>query len=574
MALPDFQDFYSHFAKAEAAKPRRGVAMTQIDLAGDLDPGLTLTRPVGLTFEQLRLVEESVPIISIIINRRVRQVQRFLTEPQFDYQPGFKFRFKDRSRRIQPEDNDRFTFLRNYLYNCGAEFDPRKRRAYQRDTLHEFTNKHLRDSLTLDAAPIELTNTRLGNVHGFVAVDGAKVFLTDPNQGLTDEFDGPAEFNILTGRSSFGDPSNIIAVYAQAGRVRAQFSHMDLLYPVRNKTSKEEQFGYGVPEIEGVLGVSTAMLNAFTLNTRSISDNSIPRGFLTFFGDFQDEDKLMLKAQWQAQLTGAANRYRAPFMFAEAQPGAGVLWTPTGAQPEEAMYMRWWTLLTAIACAKWQIDPSEIAHESFTAGGTSTLSGSDTEAKLTSSADAGLYTLLEWFAETLNEIISLIDPEVELYWTGLSETKEDDQAREQGAMTYREVRERHGISNVDIQDEVLDAPYAVAGQAYMAALQNKQQQQMMEKQAQQQAQQGGEADGEEGTGGPESGGPAAGEGAAEAATTPNDPEHPAGPAGEPRFGDHEGNVWQAHSAGDPDEPKPTMQKAHEVTLLETWPSGG
>lgn len=562
-----FQEMYALAKADDSLKPRRGVAMSQIQVGGESAPGLLLQRPVGLTFEQLRMVAKSNPVIELILKTRIAQVQRYLAAPQFDYQPGFKFRFKDEGRKVTPEDRERFAWLRRYLMSCGAEFDPRKRRALQRDNLLEFAAKHLRDSLTLDAAPIEYASTRTGRVHGFTAVDGAKVYLTDPNTGMQDDYAGPAEFNVLTGRTSFGDPRNIVAVYAQDGVARAQYTHMDLLYPVRNKSAEEERFGYGVAEPETILQVSTAFLNAFTLNARNISDNSIPRGILSILGEYRDEDIATLKAQWLSQLRGASNRFRLPMLFGDAEAGAGVNFIPTGAQVDDALFSRWMTLLVAITCATYLMDPAEIGFESFSAGGASTLSGSDTEAKLTSSNDKGLHTLLTWFGGSLNEVVEVVDDEVETYWTGLDTTKEDDQQREATIMTFGEVRERHGLSNEGIDPDVLGAPSGVAGQVYMQGLQARQQQAMAEQQAQGQPGEG--QDGGEGQDAPQDPGAP---GPQDPGTTPEDPEHPQGPNGEARYRDHEGAVWQAQGGedGDPDEPRP-MAKAYEPRLLDTWP---
>ncbi|MCD0168034.1 phage portal protein [Deinococcus sp. 23YEL01] len=543
--MDDFRQGMTHFAKADL-KPRRGVAMSQIEVGGESKPGLLLQRPVGLSFEQLRAVTKANPIIGLIINTRIRQVQRFLRQPAFEYEPGFDFRFKDRKRAVQPEDAERFAWHRRYLMACGAEFDPRKRRALQRDNLHEFVAKHLRDSLTLDAAPVEYVNTRTGRVHGFNAVDGAKVFLTDPNAGMEDDYSGPAEFNALTGRTSFGDPRNIIAVYAQAGEPRALYTHMDLLYPVRNRTAEEEAYGYGIAEPETILNVSTAWLNAFTLNARNISDNSIPRGILSILGDYQDEDIATLKANWMAQLRGANNRFRVPMMFGTPEQGAGIEFIPTGAQVDDALFSRWMTLLVAITCSTYLIDPAEIAFEGFTAGGASTLSGSDTEAKLTSSADKGLHTLLSWCGSTLGEIVEVVDDEVEFYWSGLEVTKEDYQAREQTTMLFGEVRERNGMSNDGISPLVLQAPASVAGQAYMADMQHQQQ---MEAMAQQAAQAGQDGQGSPG-GQDDQGSDAQGQDPGQDSTTPDHPEHPTGPQGEARFRDGQGGVWQSQGRGD------------------------
>lgn len=532
------REFYAaldHFSKAPdpELKPRKGVAMSQIDLGGDrINLPYTLVRPVGLPFENLRSIARKNHFIDMVVGRRIRQVLRYLEEPEFEHQPGFKFRFKNRLREVKDQDQERFTWLRNFLNNCGAEFDPRHRRALQRDSLHEFAQKHLRDSLECDAAPIEYINSESGRLHGFVAVDCANVFLTDPNRGYADEYAEPAEFNVLTDRADFADPRDITAVYAQEGQPRAFYTHMDLLYPVRNRSSEELRFGYGMPEPEDILNISTGILNALTLNIRSISDNSIPRGILSVLGDYNQEDLQHLKNWYLAEMTGVQNRFRLPIMSGTPEQGAGVTFTQTGQPVDEIMYARWISLLVAIVCGKYQILPEEIGFESYTAG-RSGLSGSDTEEKIIANADSGLQALLSWVRGTLNEIIQIVDPDVELYFTGLDQSKEDVQQREASIMLFGEVRARHGLSNDDIDEELLKAPVGVVGQAYMQGLNAAQQEKMQEQNPEmspemmQQMQEGQQDAGEEV---PE--------------TTPDDPDHPEGRNGEKRYTDDEGSAWE------------------------------
>lgn len=545
------------FAKAQPKVSRRGIAMASLDL-GDLgNQSLQLYRPNGISFEQLREVVQRNPILELIIRQRIRQTQRFLRRSKFDWQPGFQLHFKDPSREVRDEDQDRFTWLTNYLMSCGAEFDPRRRRALIRDSLKDFTAKHIRDSLTGDAAPIELVPTVSGRVHGWMAVDMAKIFLTDPNSGISETYPDSwePEFNELVGRS-FGQTDNVIAVYAKDSIVRAAYTHEDLLYPIRNPTSDESAYGYGDAEPERLLQVVTAFLNAFTLNTRSISDNSVPRGILSLMGDFSEEDIEDLRMDWRAQMTGAPNRGRVA-IFAAEDPQSQVNFIPTGGELNEQLYARWMTLLVAIQSAMYSIDPNEISFESYSAGGASTLSGSDAEAKITSSQDKGLYTLLNWYGDTLNEVIALVDEDVELEWTGLEISKEESQAREQSIMRWGEVRSRYNLPNDDIPDELLQLPL---NPALTSAVQ--------QWQMQQQAQQQGAQPGMPGQPAPEDG-----------QTTPMDPEHPEGPDGERRMQDHEGGVWQVQNeqpqAGMPaSQPQGTLQKAQQSFMPDLmWPEG-
>ncbi len=548
--LAEYQEAF-HFMKAQAAgaraqRPRPGVGMAVIEMDGVGNRQVKLTRPIGFDFPQLREIAARFIVLPLIANRRIHQVQRFLTRPRHDWQPGLKLRFKDPQRKKRDEDGARFTWLMNYLMSGGAEFDPRVMRALQRDHLHDFTAKHLRDSLFMDHAPIELIPSRSGGrVHGFIAVDGAKVYRTDPTTGLSEDYGGPAERNILMGRTNYGDPSNIVAVYADNGTIVSQYSHMDLLLPVRNPTSDERYFGYGEAEPEQLIEIATAWMNAFSLNTRSISDNSTPRGVWSLVGDYQTDDIERFKQMVRGQLTGASNRFRNAIVSAPAGEGAGVTFTETGAQVEEQMYARWQVLQVVIACSLYQMDPAELGFESYSAGNTSSLSSGDTEARLTSGVDHGLYTLLSRYGRTLNEIIATQDPDVEADWTGLDDNKEDAQAREPEILTWGELRTRHGEVNDDLDEDLLNMPLnPVIAPLYMQKV-------------------GAAAAPQPGQDGPP-GAP----GGQEAQEDAPDVEQPTGPNGEARYQGSDGALYQG-----PARPaaEGTVAKAHQPTLFEVWP---
>ena len=401
-----------------------------------------LQRPVGLDFPQLRRIVQEDPVLKAIIWTRIHQVQRFLRPSAQEWKPGFRVRFRDRRRPVRPEDEARFAWLENYVLACGAEFDPRRRRALRRDSLWDWVAKHLQDSLSLDAAPVELIPTPSGRTHGWVHVDGGSVFLVDPL--ATEALEGEVPEVYRHYGLDRPDPDQVVAVLAREGRVIAYYTHEDLLYRVRRPRTEPWALGYGQPEPEDLLRIVTGFLNALTLNLRGFSHNSVPKGILTLYGDFTPEDIEQFRAEWDAYVSGVHNRWRVPVLFAQGgESQAGASFVPIGNEFNEMYFSKWMTFLVAIKAALYGMDPEEINFESFSAR-PSTLSGSDTEERLASSKDKGLWPLLQFLRTTLNEILYTVDPEVELDWTGLEMDQQAAKQDEEKMLTLGEFRQRRG----------------------------------------------------------------------------------------------------------------------------------
>ena len=458
-----------------------GVAKVALTLSPDEQRSVWLVRPVGLDFPRLRQVVRSDVVLKSIIWTRISQVGRFLVPSQDEWRPGFRFRYRDPNREVNDSDSDRFWWLSRWIMNCGAEFDTRRRRALRRDNVFDFTSKHLQDSLSLDAAPIEIVPTLAGRTHGFVAVDGARTYLTDPVYGLDSSENLPELAHKFSG-IHLPDPEEVTAVLVREGRIQAWFSNDDLLYPVRRPTTDANWMGYGQPEPEELINIVTAFLNAISLNARGFTHNSIPQGILTLFGDFTNEDVQQLREEWDAWTSGVSNRWRLPVMVSRDRE-SGATYVPTGQNFTEMMFSRWMTFLVSIKTALYMMDPEEINFEAFTSR-TSTLSGSDTEERITSSRDKGLYPLLGFYQRTLNELISTVDDEVELYWTGLMPDQQAMKADENLAATYGEFRGKRGMP-APTSDLLANAPMNPALQGiYIQEMQQRAQEQqaMMQQQ--------------------------------------------------------------------------------------------
>jgi hypothetical protein len=114
-------------------------------------------------------------------------------------------------------------------------------------------------------------------------------------------------------------------------------------------------------------------------------------------------------------------------------------------------FAKWMTFLTSIICSVYGMSPSEISFDSFTAGNTSALSGSDTEEKLADSKDKGLRPLLAYFESLFTDyVVQDFSDHYCFRWTGLDE--EDLAVRDQRArlvLTVNELRAEEGYAAMD-----------------------------------------------------------------------------------------------------------------------------
>ncbi len=533
------------------------MARVSLDLEDPNARTVWLVRPVGLDWPQLRSIVREDPVLKSVIWTRISQVQRFLRPSLQEWKPGYRIRFRDRHRKTTPEDRARISWLEQYVLNAGAEFDPRKRRALRRDNLWDWTSKHLQDSLTLDAAPVELIPTPSGRTHGWVHVDGGMVYLVDPNYGATDR--EPPSLHQRYGLD-IPDPTEVVAILAHEGRVQAWYTHDDLLYRVRRPRSEALALGYGQPEPEDLIRIVTGFVNALTLNLRGFTHNSIPKGVLTVWGDFNEQDIEQFRMEWDAYVTGLSNRWRMPVMISSDAQNAGVSFVPIGQDFNEMYFARWMTFLVAIKAALYGMDPEEINFESFSAR-PSTLSGSDTEERLASSKDKGLWPLLQFLGQTLNEILYTVDPEVELYWTGLEQDQQLAKADEEKMLTLGEFRRSRGESEPE-SPILANAPMNPALlSVYQLALQQEQQEQAQAQGVPPEPQGGEVPPGAEQEGMP----PAEEEGEGAPPEGAGGEEGPASPDEEEWALEH--HVPRAPGRGDED----LAAKAVSVTAIEDWP---
>ena len=379
-------------------------------------------RPSAFSFDAMRAMVHQTPLLNAIIMTRQRQVSRFCRQNVAGRGEGFRIALKDPNANPNETQMAAIGQMQDFFTNCGWERRARTRMRLKRDNFSGFMAKTLRETLTMDSMPIETEWKRdksLG-LDGLYAVDGSTIRLCT-EQG----YDGDDE---------------IFALQVVQGQVRTAYTYDDLIYVPRNGRADVTAGGYGLSETELLVRVVTGFLNAFTYNTGYFDNNKIPKGMLHLTGNYGEQDIAAFKRHWNAMVKGVNNAWTLPVMISKDQESKAAF-ENFGVEQNEIMFAKWMTFLASLACAIYAIDPNEINFESFT-NGTSSLSGSDTEEKLTHSTDKGLRPLLSHY-ETLftDYVVSEWGDEYVFRWTGLDdEPQEQIFERQKLVMTANEMR--------------------------------------------------------------------------------------------------------------------------------------
>lgn len=426
---PNIVPFPSKYAKEH----KRGMQSIQLDDWQLSVQGDFWERPSALGFDSLRMMVEQTPILNAIVMTRVRQVQRFarVAESNKDA-PGYEIKHVDKSHQLNKAEQESIQQLNRFIGNCGWEFSPRRRKALRRDSFAQFLGKVTRDTLTMDSVGIETEWKRdkaLG-MDGFYAVDGGSV-------------------RLCTEQGYHGD-DEIFALQVVQGRVSAAYTYEDLIYEPRNPRSDVAVCGYGLPETELLVRVVTGFLNALTYNIKGFDNNAIPKGMLHLSGNYTNQDLDAFKRYWNSMVKGVNNQWSLPVMVSKDQESKASF-EKFGVDFDEMRFSKFMTFLTSIACAIYGMSPAEINFDSFTAGNSSPMSGSDTAEKLASSKDSGLRPVLAYFENLITDyIVSDFSDKYVFRWTGLDPQSADEKFElRKLLLTVNEARAEEGYEAID-----------------------------------------------------------------------------------------------------------------------------
>ncbi len=357
-------------------------------------------------FLALKHMVDHVPILNAVITTIIREINQFSTPSRSHEEHPLCFTVVPKGKKLgdkfSKDEEKNIDFISKFILNCGDEDDPRIRKwTKKRQNMTGFIAKMMRDSLTMDAAPIETEMSRNGQkISGLYNIAGETVRIAHE-----DGYDGNDQ---------------VIAVQVIEDRVVTLYTPNDIVYEVRNPRTDITASHYGTGETEMFVKLVTGFLHALNYNMAYFDRNTLPRGMLTMFGNFDKEQFASFKRSWNAMLSGAAKRWYIPVMAAKDKQEAGAQWTPFDQGISEMHFAKWITLLVSIICAIWGVTPEYVNLDSFTSRTSSPLNGSDTAEKLASSKNKSLESNMSWIESIYNEfVIPLINDKYEMHYVGL-----------------------------------------------------------------------------------------------------------------------------------------------------------
>lgn len=393
-------------------------------------------RRYSVTYDTLKRISQQLSIISAIINTRSAQVAQFAQPYRWTKSLGFIIRHKDPDHSTTPAELAFIKELEQFVLNCGrAEKNPYSR--VERDDFETFLRKIVRDSLTYDQCTFETIPDRIGLPFEFYATDASTIrFASDDryvgvNASYTQR-EGfvpsvPARFTgLYEGReygTSTADGQRVQYVQIINGQIENIFGRNDLAFGVRNPRTDIYIQGYGYGELEQLITIVTAHLNAEEYNRKFFTQGSAPKGLLNMKGDNWTPEQLeAFRRHWMAQVSGVENSWKTPILQSE-----GIEWIDLNKSNSEMEFGKWMEYLIKIACGVFLIDPAELNFDMHGGVQQTPLFESSQEWKLKASRDRGLKPLLRFIAKLLNKhLIDQIDDHFTLEFVGLDEMSEQE----------------------------------------------------------------------------------------------------------------------------------------------------
>lgn len=339
------------------------------------------------------LIQRTPPMVALI-QTQIANVAKHATRSRSRFEQGFRVKLADHDAHPTAADRKEMTRIENALLHTGFINNGR-----QRDTFEGFLRKIVNDSLRYDALAFEVVPDRRGRPVEWFAVDGRAVRLAETG----------ASFPVAD-----RDAIRTVALYENM--IIGKFTARELAYEPRNPRSDIRMLGYGVPEIEMVVLMVTALLNAQNHNRSQFSNGVQARGLLALMGQLTEQQLKGFRAEWHQMLSGEAGAFRTPIVNTQ-----DVKWIPMNSSNREMEFSAWMEFLLRVCAAVYQMDPSEINFKmGNSGGGKSSMFESGQRARVQESRERGLKPLMRFLSRIIDKyIIEPRAPEFCIEFTGL-----------------------------------------------------------------------------------------------------------------------------------------------------------
>lgn len=365
-------------------------------------------------YNTLRLMSYRDSIIAAILQTRLNQVASFSSPQPDKYHPGFIIELRDTKdgEKLDKEDEKNIKILKDFITNCGIIQD---RPANERCTFDTFLRKIIRDRLTFDQIAFEFVYDKKRDLHHFVPVDASTIRIANVKykRNWKDIVKHLAEGDNkidLESTEAEEDPEKTDYVQVINEQIMRSFSRNELAVRFGNPVNDIYANGYSVGELELLINIVTAHIYAENYNRLFFTQGHVTKGLLHLEAQIPQRQLEAFKQQWYAQTSGNVNSWRTPIIAGDHK----VNWVTLNPSSKDMEFHNWLSYLIKIACAIYQISPSEIgfdiSKDHGTGGGGGGLFESSNEARIKHSKDKGLRPLLRFIEDLVNdEILSKID---------------------------------------------------------------------------------------------------------------------------------------------------------------------
>jgi hypothetical protein len=187
------------------------------------------------------------------------------------------------------------------------------------------------------------------------------------------------------------------------GQIRKAFTKEEMSLHFRNGVNDFFTDGYPISELDLLMNVVQAHLNADNYNRSIFTNGTTSNGIINLKGEVDDDQLKAMRRSYYAQGVGPDAMLRTPIINAPE----GLEYIKLDNSHKDLEYSNYINYLIKLICAIYQINPEEIG---FTTGGKSDADGNsqnynNVERKIVLSQEAGLRPLLEFFANIINEDI-------------------------------------------------------------------------------------------------------------------------------------------------------------------------
>lgn len=408
-------------------------------------------RGSGLSYTVLQSMART-PVIAAIINTRVNQVAEFAIPQPDPYSLGYQIRLRDHDREMTPVAKRKAQDIARWVQTCGDE------RITNNLTFESFLRMITRDSLIYDQATFEVVRSRGGKPAAIIPVDASTI----RRATLTDK-------EISSGRRSHKRGGYVQIVDKK--RV-VSFERNELGFGVRRPRSWIKANGYGFPELEELIRVITAILNADMHKANDYSVGLSTAGILAVKSKMNPQLFRSFRREFYSMLSGAANSRRTPIIQLDPEANEELQAISLNENRNWQDYQQWTSYLLKISCAMFQMDASELGFVFGAEGQVNSLSSSNPESRIIASKEKGLRPLLRAQQSWLNKwVIHEIDPDFEIKFGGLSAKSEADKLEQElkrvkHYMTINEVRARWDLEPLEarVANMILDPTYIGSAQ--------------------------------------------------------------------------------------------------------------